>query len=448
MRVPTPRSRLALTAVAVGVSALSIGLVATANAATARPADTGARGGDVVGVGSDTLQNAADFIFDNSYNNIGNSNRIFNYYATGDANGRATYDGTCGNDTGTANNIPSTVCNTGNTKAVGVDSDANPLASTVILRAGQMPVVRPNGSGGGILALIQDAPGGGTTYEGLPDGSIQYARASRLPGIPGSSNNEEGLCTTSNACGGLHVYQFATDTLQIAHVTSGYDGPTGLSLTDLNKIYQCQITTWGAVPGYTGTTPNATIHPLIPQSGSGTRNFFLADLATVNNNVTPTPGTCVRTVEEHDPDGIYQDTSPADAVEPFSTGKLSLINSGYFTNGNVNVSNGLDNHSPFTPNYLTSDPGTATADGTAGTAYSKSRGLYFVVRQEDEASTTPFQPGGAFNYIQTLFAGAAPTAANPAGLTPYIETSKAATQIKAAGFTPAYNDCGINPTSC
>ena len=67
-----------------------------------RPADTGARSGDAVGVGSDTLQNGADFAFDGApgvaggYNNIGNINRVMNVDATGDANGRAVYDGTCG----------------------------------------------------------------------------------------------------------------------------------------------------------------------------------------------------------------------------------------------------------------------------------------------------------------------------------------------------------------
>lgn len=445
MRVRTPRSRVALTAAAVSVTALTLGLAATANAATARPTDTGARTGDAVGVGSDTLQNAADFVLDaaanggsgGGYNAIGNVARVFNVYATGDANGRATYDGTCGVGTATA---PASQCTSANASAGGTAADnRNPLMSTVVLRGGSNPVLRPNGSGAGVAALIADSPGGGSSYEGLPTGSIQFARMSRLP-----NSGEEGSCSTSTACAGLHVYQLATDNLQIAHLANGYNGPSGLSLSDLVAIYQCTTTTWNKLPGNSGGS-TATIRPLIPQSGSGTRNFFLADLQAANGNTAIKLGSCVGTVEEHDPDGIYEDTQSANAVEPFSTGKLSLINSGYFMNGNTTAGAGTPaattTNSAFTPGLLTSDPGTNSADGGNSTAYTSSRGLYVVLRQEDVANTdglSAFNAGSTQTFAQTLFDGRTSYAARAAQSSSYA----------AAGFTQAYKDCGINPTTC
>lgn len=384
-------------------------------------ADTAARTGDVVGVGSDTVQNASDFLWDGApgvaggYNNIGNLNRVWSFDATGDANGRAVYDGTCGTPSATTG--LGTFCDSTNNQA------PNLLGGSVVLRAGTKPVVRPNGSGAGYAALIADSAAPG--YKGLAAGSIQFSRGSRLPNA-----TEEGNCPTTNAaCGGLHVYQVATDQLGIAHVKTGFDGPAGLSAAQLIKIYQCQDTTWDQVGG----TSTATIHPLIPQSGSGTRSFFLSDLQAANGGNAITLGACVRTVEEHDPTGIYSDPSPADAIEPFSAGKIALINSGYFANG-VSYS-GTGGATAYTPNYLTLESGTPS-DG--GTNYNSTRGLYFAIRQADLASTTPFQPGGTENWAQTLFVGSSS----------WIARASSGAQIAAAGFTQAYKDCGINPTTC
>lgn len=416
MRVLT--TRITLTTAVAGAAALSLGLSGTAHATQARPADTAARSSDAVGVGSDTLQNAADFVLDGTgngatggFNEIGNVNRVFNYYSTGDANGRALYDGTCG----TAASGPNQICSSTNT------GDPNALkTATVILREGNNPVVRPNGSGAGVAALIADSGFNGTTYQGLPNGSISFARMSRLP-----KSTEEGNCpTTSATCGGLHVYQLATDQLQIAHSATGYNGPAGLSIKQLLAIYQCQSTKFSDVGG----TSSDTIHPLLPQTGSGTRDFFLADLQAANAGTAVTPGPCVRIVQEHDPDGIYQDGAPGDVVEPFSAGKISLINSGYFTNGGP----------AFAKSQLATLTGTPS---DSGTAYNSKRGLYFTVRQADLASTTPFEPGSALNIAQTLFD-------DGNGNSPYISRASEAGAITAAGFTPAYKNCGVNPTSC
>ena len=431
--MPVFNKRIGFTACLIGMTALSLVLAGPASA------DTAARNGDAVGVGSDTLQNAGDFVLDGApgvaggYNNVtGNNHRIDNVFATGDANGRAVYDGTCGVAVSTTGVAP--ICST---SSVG---NPNLLAGSVILRSGTHPVTRPNGSGAGVAALNADGTAG---YQDLPTGSIQYARMSRLP-----KTTEEANCT--NACGGLHVYAVATDILGLAHVATGYNGPVeGLSAQDLYHIYvDCTYTKWSDVPGYSGTAGTQLIDPLIPQAGSGTRNFFLADLNFVVNgsSTVPTPG-CGRVVEEHDPTGVYDDPTPANAIEPFSQGKLALINGGtvvgsvteapYFSN--PGYSGSLFAKGAFTPGYLSIDAqGQTAGDGNASYT-SGSHQLYVTVRQSDVVSTTPFQVGGTKNFVQTFLTG---------GNSAVWTSGAAQSEIVAAGFTPAFKDCGLNPTTC
>jgi ABC-type phosphate transport system substrate-binding protein len=409
----------------VGVLAGLIATAATSLAlATSASADTAGRSGDVVMVGSDTAQNAVNFLLDTApgvlggYNNLNNNNRALAWDATGDANGRLPYDGTCGTPD------PATT-------GLGAFCDAttnktpNSQPQSAILRVGTKPVTRPNGSGAGVAALIADAKSPG--YQGLTAGSIQVARMSRLP-----NSTEEGNCPTSDtACGGLHVYQLATDHLDIAARSSSFGGtnaPAGLSAQQLVAIYQCTATKWTDVGG----SSTSTIHPLIPQSGSGTRNFFLADLQVANGGTAISLGGCVRTVQEHDPTGIWADPSPSDAIEPFSTGKIALINSGYFANAGYATTAGKNAYSAGFLNALSGAP------SDANVVYDSVRGMYVVIRNVDLGSSTPFQPGGTQNWAQTLLAGG----------TSYFARSAQGAEIRAAGFTQAYKDCGINPTTC
>ena len=407
----------------IAAAATSLALAAPASA------DTAARNGDIVVVGSDTAQNAVNFLLDTApgvtggYNNIGNIDRAYSADATGDANGRLTYDGTCGSANATTG--LGTFCD------ATTNLTPNALAGSVILRTGTAPVIRPNGSGSGVAALIADAKSPG--YQGLPVGSIQMARMSRLP-----NSTEETNCPVSDpACAGLHVYQIATDNLAIAAQAAGFGGthaPSGLSAQELVAIYQCTTTTWNALPGNSGGSTN-TIHPLIPQSGSGTRNFFLADLQAANGGTAITLGGCVRTVQEHDPTGIYSDPSPIDTIEPFSTGKITLINSGYFAHG-VNYSGtGGRTNGAYTPNDLTTLSG---APGDSNPVYNSSRGMYLTIRNADLSSTTPFQPGGTQNFAQALISTS----------TSYFARAAQGPELAAAGFTQAWKDCGVNPTTC
>ena len=335
-------------------------------------ADLAPQANDVVGVGSDPAQFGLEFLADGDqngnvgYNSSNTSRRIVSFDSTGDASATTT------------------------------------AGATILLRANSKPVVRPNGSGAGITALLADTGSAET---------INWVRSSRLP-----TAAEQ---TAAGTWGGLHVYQFATDGLKVAVAnTVTTHAPAALTPTDLVNIYKGTYTTWGDVPGYSGSAPTSTIKPYIPQSGSGTRNFFLADLQSANGGTAITLGTNVLAMQEHDPALIKGD---ADAIAPFSLGRVNLLNSGYLTAANQNV--------------VTLLAGTGT--------YSTTRGLYVIVRQRDVADTTgpvslsgvafPFQVGGTRNWVQTLFSGS----------TSWIARSSSAALITSAGVTKSYSDLGV-----
>jgi ABC-type phosphate transport system substrate-binding protein len=398
--------RKGLAAVAVG--ALTFGLMTVGG--NAAHADVAPSGSDIVGVGSDTLQYMLDFGADGDLGgdpgyNTAKLSRLVSFDATPDANARAGYLN-------------------GSTA-----SGLKPLNPTVVLRAGTSPVQRPNGSGAGIGALAIDSG---------PTEVINFARSSSAL----SSAN----VATAHATGGvgdLHEVRLAKDTLTLA--TANTTNAVALTAAQLKSVYQCSTgaTKWSDFGG----SSSDTIIPIIPQLGSGTRKTFLTDLGfsvDSNGNATPALGGCVKTYEENDPYALYVDSSGnqvadpyatsavpnADAIEPMSGGRLNLYAAGYFYNPNVA--------------YKVAPP--AGESGvlhpqvkllTGGSAYNDVRGLYVIFRQSDVTSTTHFN-GSTKNWVQTLFLNSSST--------PFFKSGAGQALLAAAGVTPDYGDCGVNPT--
>jgi hypothetical protein len=391
-----------------GVCALALTLASPAFA------DYAPRPLDVVGVGSDTVQNINDFVADGDpfgdgagYNGAGNKYKMISFDATPDANDRAGYLN------------PST------------NSALNPLSPTIVLRQGTSPVQRPNGSGAGIAALIAD-----TAHK------INYVRASRA-----LKATEESSYVGANPGDALDTVEISTDPLEIAYSIVGTNplGGTnpasnspaaGLTVAQLTAIYTCSSTarTWNQVGG----TSTNNIVPLVPQAGSGTRSTFLADIGVA------TPGACVQTVEENDPSSIATASQPsaavctctttpangtldpADAIVPFSAGRLALWS-------------GVSGNPGYFHNPLTAYPGTSTSlspgialiagVGTGSTqVYNDVRGLFIIFRNSDVNSTTVWQPGGTLNWAKTLFWGT----------TSYYGNGNGDPFITAAGGVPLY----------
>jgi ABC-type phosphate transport system substrate-binding protein len=398
-------SKLSVTAA--GVFAVALGIASPAYA------DYGPSSTDIVGVGSDTVQNIANFIADGDnvgdtgYNAADNPDKWVSFDATPDANDRAGY------------------------LNLSTNTALKPLTPTIVLREGTSPVQRPNGSGAGITAFNKDT--------GTPE-QINYVRASRLP------TAAEQTTAASNGWGFLHVVQVSTDPLEIAHATTSNFPAAGLSAQELVSIYTCSITTWNALPGNSGGS-SATIVPMEPQTGSGTLSTFLADLKTANGGTAPAIGSCVQTVEENDPFSIVSNASPANAIAPFSLSRALLYASGYFKDPTVTFGNApvtlnpaitIAHGCPTTSSDLDCQAASPTHSnaGDGHPIYNDVRGLYYIFRNRDATAAPSGFNGTTVNWVKALLSNpASPTSA-------YLDKHSTQALIAAAGATPNYQDLG------
>jgi len=426
------RKKVLLGAATVGVITASLALTTTAAQADYAPSSK-----DVVGVGSDTLQNLVDFVADGDhlgdtgYNTLGNANKLVSFDATADANARLAYSpqgvGNTPGNSATNNCAPGTGATqgTGNQNTTHTGDVPCTLNPTIVLRAGTQPVQRPNGSGAGFNFLVADT-------KHLAD----FSRASSARGSGGNT---------------MDSITVGTDGL--AMLSSSTTNAVALSTTQLQAIYNCSVTTWND-PTLGGTSSD-TIKPLLPQIGSGTRTSFLSAIGVT------TPGSCVTNVEENDPEAIDASGAPTDAIEPMSSGRLNLYlgklsdgtandggsGIGYFKDPScVGYSSVCTGNTTLTPNVKYWTTGTPKS----GSLFNINRSLYLYFRDADINSTKVFQPGGTLNWVRTLFynpcSGAGHTTGcvtiggttyGPGGA-PYFATSAAQSLISAAGVVPTY----------
>lgn len=432
------------------ISKIKLGVVSAAALAAALPllaqpafADYAPSSGDVVGVGSDTVQYGSDFVADGDflgdtgYNALGNLNRVINFDATPDANARLAY-GSPGVGSGTCGPGLGGTVGTGNQTTTHTDKPCT-LNPTIVLRAGLNPVQRPNGSGGGASAGAAD------THH-----YIDYVRASAAKG--------------TTLSGGSPSVQWddiviGQDPLQMAKTTTPVSNAVPLSNSQLNLIYSCQATTWN--DARIGGTSADTIIPVIPQVGSGTRSSFLSTIGLT------APGSCVQVGEENDPFALSTQTNPADAIEPLSGGRLDMfqgkLGNGQPNGGSTSIPYFQDPSCPvessatacagtvknLVPAVQLISSGTPAGTPAPGALFSVSRPLYVYFRDSDINSTKVFQPGGSLNFVRTLFYN--PCAAGQTGCTtvgtttygpggaPFYASSTGQALISAAGIAPAYS---------
>ncbi|WP_051741890.1 substrate-binding domain-containing protein [Streptomyces xylophagus] len=140
--------------------------------------------------------------------------------------------------------------------------------TTVKTKATGCEIARPDGSGAGITAL-------NTALDGST-GCVDFARSSRGP------NNT----TTTD----LTFIPYAKDAVSWVK-QDGSALPDNLTTAQLKAIYECTLTSLNGV----------TLTPILPQSASGTRAFFLSSIGVT------TPGSCVTsnsTIQENDGSAI------------------------------------------------------------------------------------------------------------------------------------------------
>lgn len=164
---------------------------------------------------------------------------------------------------------------------------------TITLPSGA--ITRPNGSGAGKSLL----------YSATNNTDVDFARSSSS-------------LSTAEASAGLQQIPFALDELAMAVSNSTpSNAPASLTAAQIVSIYKGEITNWNQIGGTAGV-----IKPYIPQGGSGTRSFFVAQLKAANGNVDVALASSVTDAQEHDDTLIKNDPN---AVAPFSVGRAGLL---------------------------------------------------------------------------------------------------------------------------
>lgn len=176
-----------------------------------------------------------------------------------------------------------------------IEPGTGSTSSTITTRSGGPAFTRPNGSGNGQKALSASLTGDkfpagtGTAIKG----QVDFARSSGGPSTAGTALTYVPMARDAI---GVAVKGSALDTLTKQQLFEIYSG----SLTELN---------------------GQTLHPKIPQDGSGTRKFFLA---AIGMSTTPL-GANVQVVQENQANAALTEDG---ALVPFSVGSWIAQNNG------------------------------------------------------------------------------------------------------------------------
>ncbi|NUQ97593.1 MAG: hypothetical protein HOY79_13915 [Streptomyces sp.] len=220
----------------------------------------------LVGVGSDTTQDVLNALAGDTVNGT-------SYSATAvkstDGAGIASYD--------------------------AIEPGTGSTSSSITTRSGGPSFLRPNGSGKGRLALSEALTGDKyPTSDGVSiSGQVDFARSSSGPSASGTA---------------FTYIPMARDAVGVAVKGSALDT---LTVDQLHDIYSGTLT----------TVNGQTVHPRIPQSGSGTRKFFLGAIGLTDATLSPN----VTTVQENQANAALTEDG---ALVPFSVGSWIAQNNG------------------------------------------------------------------------------------------------------------------------
>ncbi|WP_369371251.1 hypothetical protein AB1046_21145 [Promicromonospora sp. Populi] len=297
--------------------------------------------------------------------------------ATGQVDLARPVDGVGSDTTQDLNNGLAAVATNGAGQLVVGSWDATGSA-TIQTRTGGATFARPNGSGNGVNALKAAKTSGQWQGVTLSPSDLSFARSSSAPSTPAPS-------------GAYSYIPLAVDAVTYASATAGV--PNGLTKADLTAIYSASNGANVALSNgqtYTiglETNANADIVPFLPQTGSGTRSFFIGQLglteATLGSAVAWTYSG--GSVQEHDGSAI---AAVSGSIVPFSIaqhiaqGKSAVLSNLYGVDvldrrhGAVlhTVTNGGSAISPTNP------------DGTLNTAFPIARPVFTVVQYAEIAT--------------------------------------------------------------
>ena len=177
----------------------------------------------------------------------------------------------------------------------------NDLTSKITPKSGCVKVLRPDGSSAGIAALPSSPKTGKYSC-------LNFARSSR----------PRGATDPAKGPGGVVFVALAKDAVTFS-TASKTNAPSSLTAKQLNEIFSCTVpakdgnpaNNWADLGGKAGK-----INPVLPQASSGTRSFFLASIGVAS------PGNCVNATLPEENEGVDPVFSKdaANIVFPFSIG--------------------------------------------------------------------------------------------------------------------------------
>jgi ABC-type phosphate transport system substrate-binding protein len=179
-------------------------------------------------------------------------------------------------------------------------SDPTNLTSMIAPKAGCAKIARPDGSSAGIAAMAASPRDANPKYK-----CFNFARSSR----------SRSSTDPAKGPGGIEFVTLAKDAVTYSTAATT-NAPGNLTTAQLAAIYTCTATRWNQVGG----TSTATINPILPQTSSGTRSFFLTE---IGGGTAVTPGNCVNSVLPEENEGVASifKTNSANIIFPFSIGK-------------------------------------------------------------------------------------------------------------------------------
>jgi ABC-type phosphate transport system substrate-binding protein len=194
--------------------------------------------------------------------------------------------------------------------------------------------IAPNGSGAGKTALTGAVagtyPNSTATNSGALTGCVDIGRSSSARGGTDPAT--------------FQYYAFALD--GVTWASPSLNAPASLTVQQLRDIYNCVDTDWSQVGGSPGP-----IQRYMPQTGSGTRSFFISNVLngvdpdTVNtcspnkDTMEENTGTDLYTANPQDPTGTNAATYQ-DAIVPYSAGKF-VFQATNSTNPTLDVRGGV-----------------------------------------------------------------------------------------------------------
>jgi len=324
-------------AIALGVNALVLGGLVAGPAMADPPVSVY---GDLVGTGSDTIQDVDNGLSEALGLNSGTGNRYMASYDAAPASGDGSVSGDC----------------------------ASGSKDKIVTQSGATAFTRPNGSGNGrdtLRAAIGQAStasvksyactlsGGSSVTLNSTDirGLVQYGRSSGGPSV-----------ADTTAVGTLTYIPFAKDMVSVATslnskipaltfgrsaVNTSLGGTTGKVEPTLWAIFTCKATkvivpesgdAFLANDSYTGPGTAHDLHVYIPQSGSGTRSFWIAKFNVTETNITDNAAnaSCLKAVISGGSTGVQEHNGTAVgtddyAIMPFSVPQFVAQSNGVVT---------------------------------------------------------------------------------------------------------------------